>query len=318
MRELKARWSQRVRQSKAGLFVRRQAENRYLPGHEGISVYEIWNALLRHLRLHSLFERAAAISFNAVMAIPPTVIFIFTLIPYLPISDRLILELYGLIRDVVPGRQNNTVIIQFLDDFLNRPRNELLSFGLLLAIVFSSNAMMGILRSFDKNYIGFRRRRTLHKRRVALQLTGTVIILVFCCLLLLIAHSAVLKWLGLDNAFWRALIHNLRWVIIFLLFFAIVGFIYRHGPPVLRRWPLINPGSILATTLMVVATTLVSLYIENFSSYNTVYGSIGVVFILMSLIYANALAILLGFELNVTITYLNRQRRQKRKEGARA
>jgi membrane protein len=117
-----------------------------LPGFAGYSLFATWRPFLEQLRKTSLPERAAAISFNVVMAIPPVLIFVFTLIPYLPISNKVLLELYRLIRDIVPGEKNNSIIINFLEDFIKRPRNGLLSFGLLLALVFSSNAMMGILR----------------------------------------------------------------------------------------------------------------------------------------------------------------------------
>src|SRR5215213_1596219 len=89
----------------------RKSKGAYLPGFSGFSLFEILTAFRQQLRKTSLLERAAAISYNIVMAIPPTLIFVFTLIPYLPISNRLIEELYNVIRDVVPGKENNTVII---------------------------------------------------------------------------------------------------------------------------------------------------------------------------------------------------------------
>lgn len=279
----------------------------YLPGFKGFSVFEIWPSFVKQLRKTSLFERAAAISFNIFMAIPPTLIFVFTLVPYLPISEKFIQELFSLIRDVVPGEKNNAVIIGFLQDFLTQPRNELLSFGLLLALFFSSNAMMGVLRSFNKNYPGFRARSGLKRRQVALLLTITVFVLVFLSLLLLIAHSAVLKWIGLENETWRGIIHNARWVIILFLFFFTVSFIYRHGAATERRWPFLTPGSVFATALMILATTFVSFWVNNFASYNKVYGSISAIFILMLLIFANSMAVLLGFELNVTLMNLMRR-----------
>src|SRR5215218_10656919 len=100
----------------------------YLPGLNGLSIYEVGPPFLRQLRITSLAERAGGISFNIVMAIPPTLIFVFTLIPYLPISKQFINELFSLIKDVVPGERNNSVIINFLDDFINSPRNGYLSF----------------------------------------------------------------------------------------------------------------------------------------------------------------------------------------------
>src|SRR2546423_2869028 len=159
----------------------------YLPGFKGFSLYEVWQPFIRQLRSTSLVERASGISFNVVMAIPPILIFVFTLIPLLPISKEFIHQLFALIKDIVPGEKNNSVIIKFLDDFIHKPRNGLLSFGLLMAIYFSSNAMMGILRSFDKNYPGFRRRKAVHKRKIALQLTLIVFVLVLMCLFLIIA-----------------------------------------------------------------------------------------------------------------------------------
>jgi membrane protein len=275
----------------------------------GYSFSVVFKAFIRQLKKTSLTERAAGISFNIVMAIPPTLVFIFTLIPYLPISKQFINQMFALIRDVVPGEKNNAAIITFLRDFVSKPRNGLLSFGLLFAIVFSSNAMMGVLRSFDKNYPGFTKRKMLHKRRVALQLTLICFFLVFLCILLLVAQSAVLKWLGVRGAGLRSILENVRWILIILLTFYIVSHIYRHGPSVAKKWPLISPGSMFATTLMILATALVTYYVNHFSNYNKLYGSIGAIFILMSLIYANSLALLMGFELNVTLSQLQ-QRKQ--------
>jgi membrane protein len=297
-----------VSKSSQAKYLSDKSKNLYLPGFKGYSLYEVWKRFRQQLRKTSLVERASGISFNAVMAIPPTLIFVFTLIPYMPISNQFIHQLFGLIRDIVPGEKNNTVIIQFLNDFIHRPRNGLLSFGLLLAIYFSSNAMMGILRSFDKDYPGFKKRSGLAKRRVAIKLTLITFVLIFLCLLLLIAQRAVLTWVGINGAVLRSIIHNFRWAAIVILIFYIVSFIYRHGPALQKKWPLFTPGAVFATTLMIIVTGLVSFWANHFSNYNKLYGSIGAIFILMSLIYANALAILIGFELNVTLSNMQREK----------
>lgn len=273
----------------------------------GFTFHEVFIAFVRQLKKTSLTERASGIAFNIVMAIPPTLLFVFTLVPYLPISKQFINQMFALIRDVIPGEKNHAAIIVFLRDFLDKPQNGLLSFGLLLAILFSSNAMMGVLRSFDKNYPGFARRKMLHKRRVAMQLTLICFFLIFLCILLLIAQSAVLKWLGVKGIGLRSMLENVRWVLIVILTFYIVSYIYRHGPPIAKKWPLLTAGSIFATTLMILATALFSYYVNHFSNYNKLYGSIGAIFILMSLIYANSLALLMGFELNVTLENLRQK-----------
>ncbi len=290
-----------IRRTKAGRVMVRLAQRLPMPGFGGRSVYDVASPFAAQLRKTSLAERAAAISFNIVMAIPPTLVFIFTLIPYLPISKDFINQLFVLIRDVIPGEQNHKAIIGFLKDFVQRPRNGLLSFGLLLAVFFSSNAMMGVLRSFEKDYPGFRRRKGIHKRRIALKLTFITLLLIFICILLLIAQSAVLKLFGVRSQSLRMFIQVLRWIPLVLLTYAIITMIYRHGPAVKEKWSLRTPGAIFATVLMVIATGLVTYWVNHFSNYNKLYGSISAIFILMSLIYANSLALLLGFELNVAL-----------------
>ena len=57
----------------------------------------------------------------------------------------------------------------------------------------------------------------------------------------------------------------------------------------------------MSTTLMLITTYGFSYWVNHFSSYNKIYGSIGTVLIVMTLIYINALILLIGFELNVSI-----------------
>jgi membrane protein len=277
-----------------------------LPGFRGIPLYDVVKFFIGQVKTVGMTERASAIAFNFVMAIPPAIIFLFTLIPFLPITEKFQEEIFGLIRDVIPGEKESPVLINFLKDFINNPRNGLLSLGFVLSMFFSSNAMMGIMRSFDKNYIGFKKRKGLQKRGVALQITMVLFILVFISVLLLMGRESVLKFLGIQSEVVRNIIINARWLIIILLFFACISYIYRHAPAVHKKWRLINPGSILATVLMLLTTLLFSWWVGRFGNYNQLYGSIGTVLILMILIFINSLVLLIGFELNVSITSLKK------------
>lgn len=292
--------------SAPAVFILRKSKETSLPGFRGIPLYDVIKFFFGQVKTIGMTERASAIAFNFVMAIPPAIIFLFTLIPFLPITQRFQEEMYGLIKDVIPGEKDNAVLISFLQDFINKPRNGLLSLGFLLSMFFSSNAMMGIMRSFDKNYIGFRKRTDLQKRGVALKITMILFIIVFVSVLLLISRGAVLKWLGIENPTVINIILNARWIIIILLFFGCISYIYRHAPAVHKKWKLINPGSILATFLMLLLTMLFSWWVSRFGNYNQLYGSIGTVLMLMVLIFINSLILLVGFELNVSISSLKK------------
>ena len=293
-------------------FVIRKSKNIILPGFSGIPLFDVVRFFFIQIQKTSLNERAASIAFNLLVAIPPACIFLFTLTPYLPIKEFMP-QLYELIRDIVPGKENYQPIIDFLEDFISTERGGLLSFGFLLALYFSSNAMIGIMNSFNKmNYIGFSQRHIVHDRWVALKLTVILFLIMMISIVVLISRETVLKWLGIESPTIRAIILNLRWIVIILLFFFTISFIYRYAPAVHKKWKLVNPGSILATFMMIAYTMGFSYYVANFGNYNQLYGSIATIFILMLLIFFNSLVLLIGFELNVSISSLRKLADQRK------
>jgi membrane protein len=287
-------------------FFIRQSKRIYLPGFEGVPLYDVIKFFFRQVRLVGLNERAAAISYNFIMAIPPTCLFLFTLIPHLPFINKKTIkdQLHSLIIDVIPAKVYNQNIIKFIDSFLDQARIGLLSFGIILSLFFASNAMMGLMRSFNKNYIGFEKRGGLQKRWTAIKLTSLILSLVLACLLLLIAQGAVLKLIGVQSLEVRNFIKNIRWLFIVGLIFYIYAFIYKYAPATQKRWKLLSPGSILGTTLSLLATIGFSYFVTNYGKYNALYGSIGTVIVLMILVFINSMALLIGFELNVSIKSL--------------
>jgi membrane protein len=297
-------------------FIAERSKHIHLPGFRGVPLYDVWMFFWKQVKTIGMTERASAIAFNFTMAIPPAIIFLFTLIPFIPISSEFTEELYTLIRDIVPGQKNNSPLIAFLKDFLERPRNGLLSLGFVLALFFSSNAMMGIQRSFDKNYIGFKKRTGLHDRLNALLLTMIFYVLLLMAIFLIAMRSEVLRWFDIENETLLVIIKNLRWVVIVLLFFYMIAFIFRYAPAVHKRWRLITPGSLLATFMMVMFTMFFSWWINNFGNYNQLYGPISTVLVLMLLIYFNSLVLLIGFELNVSISSLRKIADEREKNSA--
>ena len=287
-------------------FLLRKTKQLYLPGFEGVPLYDVIKFFLKQVKTVGLTERASAIAYNFIMAIPPSFLFLFTLVPHLPfISKKSIKkELHSLILDIIPAKVHNEYLIKFVDSFLDDAKIGLLSFGLILALFFASNAMMGLMRSFNKNYIGFEKRKDLLNRWMAIKLTALIFLLVLGCLILLITQGTVLKLFGIQSANVREIIYYVRWVFIVTLVYYSIAFIYKFAPAVEKRWKLISPGSILGTFLSILSTLGFSYFVDTFGKYNALYGSIGTIIVFMALIYINSLVLLIGFELNVSIKSL--------------
>ncbi len=298
-------------------FFIRKSKHWHLPGFEGLPLFDVMKFFRKQITTVSLTERASAIAYNFIMATPPAFLFLFTLLARLPLfidKKNILKQLHQLVNDIVPAKGYNENINHFIDNFFASPKFSLISIGLILALFFASNAMMGIMRSFNKNYVGFEKRKGLHKRWTAIKLTGILFSLVLGCLLLLITQGAVLKWMGVRNRDWQQVIFYVRWLFITAMIFYSFAFIYKYAPAVQKRWKLLSPGSILATSLSIFATLGFSAFVNNFGKYNILYGAIGTVIVLMALIYINSLVLLIGFELNVTVKSLKAHAEQREAE----
>lgn len=289
-----------------------------LPGFQSLPLYDVIVFFIKQMRKVGVNERAAAISFNFLMAIPAATIFLCTLLPYLPISAQITDELLTLTEDVTPDDNTYFAVKSFLEDFLATPRSGLLSLGFILAVFYASNAMMGVMRTFNKSLIYMSRRNFIESRWMAIKLTTLVIVLVIATMILLATQGSILLWilskLHLKNALILTLIQLVRWVLLISLVYFAIAFIYKYGPAVHKRWQLASPGTTLATMLILITAWLFSFWVTNFGSFNKVYGSIGTILIIMLLVYINSLVLLIGFELNVSIHSLKHQADERAKQ----
>lgn len=284
----------------------RKSRKWYPPGFQGISLFEVLKYFAKGFSIPHLTERAAAISYNFIMSVPPTCLFLFTLIPNLPFVSKRGLkhQLHSLITDIIPARSNNQGLISFVDSFIDGSKIGLISFTFILSLFFASNAVMGLMRSFNKDYIGFQKIKGLKKRWRAIKLTALLFSLLMICLCLLLAQNNILTLIGIDNPHIRHIILNGKWVFIIALIFYSYAFIYKYAPSTKKRWKLVSPGALIATSLSIFATFCFATFVNNFGRYNILYGSIGSIMVLMIMIFLNSLVVLIGFEFNLSINTL--------------
>lgn len=293
-------------------FLKQRAKNIYIPGFQHINLYLVLKFLSRQLNTIGLYDRASAISFNLLMALPAGFLFLFSIIPYFPTTFKVKKQILTLFKDIAPNSSTYRFIVDIINDLLSQHVG-IFSFGFLLLLFYASNAMTGIIRSFDKSIMQ-NKPFFLHQRMRAIRLTIILILLVFASLIVLIGQEQLASLLNSAFDIKQSTIlpywNSLRWIIIILLLFLGNAFIYKYAPHIKERWPLVSPGSLLSTILMLLTTVGFSYWVNHFSSYNKIYGSIGTVLIVMTIIYMNALILLIGFELNVSIEVLKTEQRE--------
>ena len=262
----------------------------------GFSLYELFRLYLTGLLKGSITTRAGSISFSFFMAFFPFVLFVLNLIPFFPIEnfDQIFL---GLIESLIPKESSNFFHEIFIDINSNK-RTGLLSTTLFLSIILIGNGVNSIFSGFSDSYhIEFS--RNFIKQYLYAVMVGLILVLV---VLFATIFSIFFDFLITKNIVVISFVFFLL-KYVFLILIALVSFssLYFFGTVQGRNLKFFSPGSVMTTLLLLLSTYFFGVYIDNFSNYNELYGSIGAVIIMMLFIWVNSISLLLGFELNVVI-----------------
>lgn len=263
-----------------------------------VSLYLFLKILLRQVIKHDLNSRATSVAFSLTLSIFPFLLFLLVLLPFLPINQ---VQIMKFLADAIPKG-----IYSFIDttitDILSNKRQNLLSLSIIFAIYAASNGMASLITSFNSTFKYAERRSFLRLRLDALTLTSVLSLVVLFATAFLIVGEFVLKWLlaeGLLNQdITYYLIIILKYLVVFVVFFMAISFIYYIVPSSKSKWKFFSFGAMVASVLVILVTNIFSYYLDNFATYNKVYGSIGTVIALMMWIYLLSLILLFGLELN--------------------
>ena len=274
-----------------------------LPFLDDVPVYNVSLFFWRSIIDGSLTTRASAIAFNFFIALFPAIIFLFTLIPYVPIHNFQE-ELFELIESLIPHGAFDALEETVADIILHR-KGTLLSAGFVFALVFSSNGITSMMSAFDATVHSIKGRSWISQRITSILLLFILTVLLTIAITLITFGQTALNYLvdnfAIFDGFTYFLLTVSKWLIVIALFFFAYSFLYYLAPAKKSQWRFISAGGSLATLLSILTLVGFSFYINNFSQYNKLYGSIGTLLVVLLLIYFLSLILLIGFELNASI-----------------
>lgn len=273
-----------------------------LPGFEGVSLFDSLSFFSKQIFANRFSSRSNAVSFSFLMGLPSLLLFFFTLIPYLPLPEAKIVKVINdMLILLAPGQKMQQSITKIIRDFITHKKTVLLSFSVLLTMFYSSNGMMGLMKSFEKQMPGFKKRHPFKQRGIAIALTMLLIFTIILTLAFMVFQAWVASGLGIRYVQKLVVFKLLTYSLIIGVCFITVSFIYKYGTATVNKWKLFSPGSVIATFLIVVLTALFFYAVNNLVNYNKIYGSIGTLIIFLIWINVMAQILLIGFELNASI-----------------
>lgn len=279
-----------------------------IPGFDKVPLYNVALFFFKGIKNGAINRRASAVAFSLILAMFPAIIFLFTLIPMLPIKNFQT-ELLLLIQSILPDTAYGSVQ-KIIEDIITIKHGGFLSLGFAMALFFSTNGIVSLIQSFNQSVNVNDTRSWLMQRAVAILLVIILSLLLTVAISLITFTQTFLNFLVEKNLMkqdWTYYLVTIgKWLIILAVFFFAYSFLYYLGPARKSKFRFISAGGTFATVLSIIITLGFGFYIDHFSKYNALYGSIGTLPIIMLMIQLNCVAIILGFELNIGIVAARR------------
>jgi membrane protein len=268
----------------------------------GLSMRELGRRLWHEIQRDELLGRGAQLAYYFLLALFPALIFLTALMGLFPLQNAMP-ELMAYLQNVLP-EDALSLVQKYLEQVVSGSGGGLLSLGFLGALWASSSGVTAIIESLNTVYGASESRPFWKVRLLAILLTIGLAGFIIMSITLILYGEHIASWIahfvGLGWLF------ELAWVIvqwpvaIALMLFALAA-IYYFCPDVEQDWRWVTPGSLLGVLLWLIVSLCFKLYVENFSDYNKVYGSIAGVIVLMLWFYFSGITLLLGGELNAEI-----------------
>jgi len=281
------------------------------PGFDKLPLYEVASFFIKGMQKGAIITRASSLAFKFFLALFPAIIFFFTLIPYIPIHGFQDI-LMKMIQQIIPDKTFE-VTKSTIEDIIKHQHGSMLSIGFLMTLYFSTNGVFSIIEAFNQTYHAIETRTPLRQRVVSVLLVLIITIMIITAISLAIFEQTLLKLILHKGILKSHLIYHLirfgNWIILISLCFFTISFLYFMAPAKKVRFRFISAGSTLATILIIATSLGFNFYINSFSKYNALYGSIGTLIILLMWFYFNSIILLIGFELNASISDAKKNQR---------
>ena len=275
-------------------------------GKHKVGLYDAILIFLGKMQSDELLDRANGVAFSFTMAIFPAIIFLFTLTPYIQeffpaVDDH---EIIGFLKTILPTNLYLAAETT-ITDIISKQRGGLLSFGFVLTLILSTNGMTALMSAFNSCYKTVETRGFVKKRVIAVILIFVLAISIIVSIALLVVGQQFLR----DSEIRSVVADNisidliiiLRFVFLYIIFQITISSIYYLAPAVHEKWHFLSIGSVFSSLACILASFGFSYYINNFGTYNKLYGSIGVLLVLMVWLFIISLILLVGFEMNAAI-----------------
>ena len=247
-----------------------------------------------------IFALGAQLAYYLMLSFFPFLIFLMMVVGYSSLDSMEIME--G-IRSIVP-ESTFYLIKSIINEVLTTRSSGILGLSVFLTIWTASSGFRAAIKGINKAYEIKETRSFIRRIIIAIICTFLLVITIFGTLILLVFGEILGEYLLdiLPFEFAITTLWNwLRYAIVIVVMMIIFAWLYRYTPCKRLSWREVFPGAIASTIGWLITSVGFSFYVNNFSNYSQLYGSLGAVFILMTWLYISSIIFILGVEINAVL-----------------
>ncbi|OCA76304.1 hypothetical protein BBI01_06315 [Chryseobacterium artocarpi] len=271
----------------------------------GISLWQMFQIYISGIFKGKIGRKAAAISWSFTISLFPFILFLLSVLPYMPHYDKLQFYIFDvLMHNVFPSNMEGDVR-GYIETNIIPNMKGISNLTIVLALIFATNGTFSLINGFNENTE--EKLSDVKEFILSFFITIGFITIVFLALFGIYYSEVVMKlFTPAYDVSW--LVDNLSSIIGFvsfpLFYFILLTLFYWLGTVKIIRFRQAIPGAILTTILFVVTTYIFAIYVKDIARYNVLYGSIGSMILLMVWVNVNVYLLLFGNELNMAIRKL--------------
>jgi membrane protein len=277
-----------------------------LKSFEGLSLYDILELYVIGIFKGAFSYRASAVAFSFFMALFPFALFILNLIPFIPL-ENFQQDFLQFVEEGVPPNTYDAIAV-IISDIMNHSHQGLLSSGFILSILLMTNGVNAVLGGFEMSAHITVTRGFFKQYFIALALSLALSLLLIVTVSAIVIAEIMIQKINIQGYVADvSVIEWSRFCFIVLMILITTSILYKFGAKETYKISFISYGAVFTTILVLISSYIFGVYVEKFARYNELYGSIGTLLVLMFYIWINCMVLLLGFELNATISKLKRK-----------
>ncbi|SMD45963.1 membrane protein [Aquiflexum balticum DSM 16537] len=275
-------------------------------GNPDQNLYDVGKIFMEQMRKDEITERAGAMAFSFTVAMFPLLLFLLNMIPYIGIffknvtTQNILLFVAEIIPETIYQEAETTIM-----DIVSKPRQSLLSIGFFLALFLATNGVVSMMNAFNAVYRTKENRNFWKTRVIAISIVFVLVLAICGAVVIMIFGGSVLykisEWEIVSSNLYYYMLTFFRFLVLLSVFLFATAYIFRFAPAVHDKWKFFSAGSLTAGVLITLGFYLFTFYLNNFATYNKLYGSIGAMIAVMLWLFITSLIILVCFEINVSL-----------------